>query len=155
NSGTSYDPTGPDVVLRYDAKAAGEVDFTFTKPASTRWHFYFTEGTCGLDQSKDYCDSDFSATAWTQTIRVKANTSYFLYVVDTSSGANPLGGAPEVTVTERATGPRPCPPGTNGVLGADYQTRWTGWTGTFTENYMGVDSDPNGWVYVGGTSSLM
>ena len=152
---TSYTPLGPDVALRYDATFDGEVTFSIAKPASTRWHLKIYEGNCN-DRSELRCESDFSLTSWTHTIPVQKGKSYFLVLVDTSSGTLPLSNPLEVEVIEPNAGgdDGPCPSGQGGVLSRDYDRVWSGWVGAFTENYMAVDPDPNGWVYVGGTTSL-
>jgi len=46
-----------------------------------------------------------------------------------------------------------CTPGTNGTVGTT-QTRVATSTGSLTEYYVAADADANGWVYVGGTSTL-
>lgn len=46
-----------------------------------------------------------------------------------------------------------CTPGVGGVVGTT-ETRITTATGSLSEYYVVADDDPNGWVYVGGTSSL-
>ena len=46
-----------------------------------------------------------------------------------------------------------CIPGTNGMVGTTV-TRITTGIGSFTENYVGVDDQPNGYVYLGGSSNL-
>jgi hypothetical protein len=47
----------------------------------------------------------------------------------------------------------PCTPGEGDMLGTTL-TQFPSGIGSFTEYYVGVDTDPNGWVYVGGTSAL-
>ena len=46
-----------------------------------------------------------------------------------------------------------CAPGTNGMVGTSVTTVATDLP-SVTERYLAVDTDPNGWVYVGGTTAL-
>ena len=48
----------------------------------------------------------------------------------------------------------PCTPGQNGMIGTTTSTIPTGISTSFTEYYMGVDDQPNGWVYIGGYIDL-
>ena len=48
----------------------------------------------------------------------------------------------------------PCTPGSNGMVGTTMTRIPLGAIGTFDEYYVAADQDPNGWVYVGGTTKL-
>ncbi len=259
--GASYAPDGGDVVLQYDSAINGAVEIVIDKPASNRWHAVVSDGTCGSISPELVCASEYTATALRFDFPVSAGSSYFIYLVDSTSGTEPLSNplvmqvsetncashTPGVTLSPRdggftssptptfqatfdwpinaATGsvtitgtlgtsltytlPAPevtlssdgrtltiapgisfpageqlsigwsglsdtlcgspvaaaswtvgvpaasCSPGTGGVVGTTATRVSTGLIGSFTsEYYVVADSDPNGWVYVGGTSSL-
>jgi len=258
--GSSYDPTGPDLVFSYTPSFSGTVELSIDKPASNRWHLLVGTGTCGDLSSPIACVSEFTAPTIGGTLAVTAGTTYYLYLVDSTSGTAPLsnpltvnlqeydcpnlapavtlspahGGsattlrpsfeirsnyrftqgvgtitltgnlgttrtltlpAPEVTYSADglsmfidgirfqpgeqvsitwsgltdavcgATIPPPaswnvlipvpaCAPGLDGTVGVNLTRSPFGLVGTLTEYYMAVDHDPNGWVYIGGTSTL-
>lgn len=93
---------GPDVVMHYTATVSGELDFSIAKPTSQRWHLLVNDDTCGVTTPELACVSDFTSAALAGTIGVTAGTTYYFYLVDTTSGAQPLSNPLGVTITETA-----------------------------------------------------
>ena len=88
--GSGYAVAGPDVVLSYTATADEIVALTINKPASTRWDAIISTGTCGTLTPELDCISDFTATTMGSTFSLTAGQTAYVYVIDTTSGTNPL-----------------------------------------------------------------
>ncbi|WP_373049175.1 MXAN_6577-like cysteine-rich protein [Vulgatibacter sp.] len=104
---------GPDIVLRYDATFSGEVGLTFTdKPTNTRWVAVVSDAACGTLTPQLACISDWAPSSMGGTFNATAGTSYFVHVVDTSSGTAPLSNPLQVLVDEFDCSLRPAPAAT-------------------------------------------
>jgi len=88
--GAGAAPVGPDVVLRFDSTITGEATFTLQKPANHRWHVVVGGSTCGTLTPQHACASESTGTSLTTRFPVSPGESYYLYVVDTATGAGPL-----------------------------------------------------------------
>jgi hypothetical protein len=90
--GSGSSPTGPDVVLSYTATSSGVgyLDVTMEKQPSTRHHIVVSSGACGSLTPQVACISDFTNPAMGATFQVTGGTTYWFYVVDSTSGTNPL-----------------------------------------------------------------
>jgi hypothetical protein len=263
--GSGYAAAGGDVVFEYASTFDGYIDLTLAKPASTRYHLVVGPAQCGQVSPEVVCVSDFTNTSMGFRLPVTQGSSSFIYLVDTTSGTNPLPDPLSVTVAETScatqppltfvssvpaagttvgdwlppvaltfSGPvrtnvgtitltgdmgstqtydlattnlvtfgtgdtvvninpaqpfrsgetvtvswtglvdplcgtlvapatpaltftiptAPCAPGVNGMVGGNITRIPTGLRTTFTEYYAEADTDPNGWIYVGGTTSL-
>lgn len=97
---SSYLPDGPDVVLMYSATFNGFVDFSMDKATSTRFSMSITDAMCGTVTPELACVSEFTAATMGFGLQVTANTDYFLYLVDTTSGTGVLPNPIVMTVTE-------------------------------------------------------
>ncbi len=104
----TYDAEGPDVVLQYTPTFSGFVDISIVKPANNRYTMVVSDGACGTT-SELACDSENTAPELFAMIPVTAGTDYFVYVVDTDSGATVLPNPLEVTVNETNCGTNPAP----------------------------------------------
>jgi cysteine-rich repeat protein len=101
--GSGFAPVGPDMVMKYTATLTGPLSIHVAKPANTRWHLLVSDAACGtLDEVA--CASNFTSTALTAEIAATAGTTYYVYVVDTASGPNPLDNPLDVTITEDVCG---------------------------------------------------
>ena len=97
---SSYVPDGPDLVMSYTASSAETVTFALTnRPSSTRWALVGNARPCGTIQSSDACSSEFGSTTMDVDVTLAAGETAYVYVVDTTSGSNPLSNPLEVTVT--------------------------------------------------------
>jgi cysteine-rich repeat protein len=95
---SSSSTTGPDVVFSYTAASSGVLSFDISKPTSTRWVATTSAGTCGSGVTQLSCVSDYSLSKMTTSINVTAGTTYYLYLADTTSGANPLSNPVSINV---------------------------------------------------------
>lgn len=96
---SSYVPDGPDIVMEYTAPTAQTVTLALTnRPSNTRWAMV-ANTTCGTIGSADACDSEFGSTQMELDVSLAAAETVYLYVVDTTSGSNPLADPLEVTVS--------------------------------------------------------
>ncbi len=93
---------GPDVVMHYTATVSGELAFSIAKPVNQRWDVVVSDAACGETTPSLACVSDFISSALAGTVVVTAGTTYTFYVVDTTSGAQPLSNPLTVTITETA-----------------------------------------------------
>ncbi len=125
--------TGPDVVFSYTPTASNFVTIELTPPPSTRWHMTVTDAPCGDLRSVTDCDSQFGNPMQLQ-FEASMGTTYYVYVRDTTSGANPLDNPISVTVTETIP-PAGCALGTNGIVAgtvtrvdSDIRTSFTEYT---------------------------
>jgi cysteine-rich repeat protein len=98
--GSGYAPTGPDLVMQYTAPFTGEIDFSIVKPTSTRWHLLVNDDTCGTISPELLCLSDFTNPELGGVLPIIAGTTYYFYIVDTTSGANPLSNPLQVDIIE-------------------------------------------------------
>ena len=97
---SSYVPDGPDLVMSYTASGAESVTFALTnRPTNTRWALVASTEPCGTILSTDECDSEFGSTTMEVSESLTAGQTVYVYVVDTTSGSNPLENPLEVTVT--------------------------------------------------------
>ncbi len=104
----SFTAEGPDVVLQYTPTFNGFADISIVKPANNRYTMVVSDATCGT-LTELACVSDNTAAELFAMIPVVANTDYFVYVVDTDSGATVLPNPLEVTVNETNCGINPAP----------------------------------------------
>lgn len=141
-------PTGPDLVMSYTATVTGQLQIDIDKPTSQRWHLVVADDACGDLTTPVSCASEFTAPTLSALVSVNAGTTYYFYLVDSTSGTAPLDNPLTVTVAEAAAS---CTPGTGGMVGTTVSTIPTTFP-TMTEYYLAVDGDPNGNIYVGGTS---
>ncbi|HEY5921772.1 MAG TPA: hypothetical protein VIV11_08880, partial [Kofleriaceae bacterium] len=81
---------GPDLVLSYTAPEDGFVDFTLHKPASMRQVVVVSSAACGTLTPELACLSDFTPTTLTAELPVEMGETYYFYIRDTTSGADPL-----------------------------------------------------------------
>lgn len=96
---TLYTIEGPDLVLRYTPTFTGFVDIAIAKPADNRFTMVISDAACGTPTELS-CVSEYTATTMSSVVDVTANTDYFVYVVDTSSGNAVLPNPLDITVTE-------------------------------------------------------
>jgi cysteine-rich repeat protein len=94
--------SGPDVVMHYTATVNGELAFSIGKPTSNRWHLLVNDATCGTLTPPLACVSDFTLPALTGAIPITAGTTYYFYLVDSTSGSATLSDPLTVTLTETA-----------------------------------------------------
>src|SRR5690606_31976810 len=146
----STDPTGPDIVMSYTATDNGILEYSITKPSSTRWSMVVSTGACGTLTPETHCFSDWSPTQLTNSFPVTAGTTYYFYLRDTTSGTLPLSNPLTVNINEFVP---PCVPGTGGIVGST-MSRVSTDLPSFTEYYMAADENPSGYVYIGGTLDL-
>lgn len=142
---------GPDVVLSYTATIDGFLTWTLQKPASTRWAVVVSDAACGTLTPEIECVSEFTPTSLTGSFAVTTGTTYYWYVVDTTSGAMPLSSPLLMEIMELVP---PCSPGVSGVVGTTLARVTTTAPTTLTEYYMAADSSPTGFIYFGGVSQL-
>jgi len=147
---TSFDVDGPDVVLSYTATANSEVSWTLTKPNNVRWVASVSDAACGMATPEISCDSQFGGTELSGSFLAAAGTTYYFYVADTDSSADPLDNPFTIDITETAA---PCFPGVGGVVGNTI-TRIPSGLSFLTEYYVAADDAPGGFLYFGGTSDL-
>lgn len=147
---SSTAPDGPDLVMSYTATVNGQVAYSVSKPGSQRWHMVVSDGACGTLTPELACISEFTATEMGGLLDVTAGTTYYFYLVDSTSGTDPLDNPVTVTINEVE---QTCFPGVGGMVGDTVTSFPSGFAST-TEYYMAADSDPNGFVYVGGTTVL-
>lgn len=84
-------PDGPDLVLTYTASATEIVDISFDKPSSTRWAASVSTAACGTTAPEISCVSEFTPlTLDLPSFTLSAGETAYIYVIDTSSGSNPL-----------------------------------------------------------------
>jgi len=102
SASTSYLPDGPDLVMSYTPTTSGLVTITITKPSNTRWHLLVEDEPCGTVDPANamVCASDFAATAWETSFLGTAGQTYYLYLVDSTSGTLPLSDPLQLVVTE-------------------------------------------------------
>ncbi|MEM9074209.1 MAG: MXAN_6577-like cysteine-rich protein, partial [Myxococcota bacterium] len=137
--------TGPDLVFRYTADEDGPIVFTLDKPAGDSHYLVLSEAVCGTVE-EDTCGTDPAGTSVEVDAVMTAGRSIFLYVRGATALPDPL----TITVSR---GELPCTPGEDGLLSGD--TTVVSATGLPTvPRYVAVDDDPDGFVYVGGTSQL-
>ena len=98
SASSSYLPTGPDLVFRYDATFNGQVEIDFKPPSGTRWHAVVADGSCGDLTSQVACLS--ASGSLSGAFQVAAGQTYYIYLVDSTSGANPLSNPLNIEVTE-------------------------------------------------------
>ncbi|MCB9647208.1 MAG: hypothetical protein H6730_11510 [Deltaproteobacteria bacterium] len=98
--GANYAASGGDVVFEYDADFNGFIDVTLAKPASTRYHMVVGPPMCGQVLPEVVCVSDFTNTTMGFQLAVTQGSTYFVYLVDSTSGTNPLPDPLDVTVVE-------------------------------------------------------
>ncbi len=91
---------GPDIVLTYTPTTSGNVEVTFNKPTNTRWSSVVSDAACGTLTPQLACISDFGPESMGGTFPGVAGTTYYIYVVDTTSGALPLSNPLEVIISD-------------------------------------------------------
>ncbi len=93
-STSSYSLTGPDLVLAYTAAFDGIVTYSMPKLKSTRQILLVSQAACGTLTPEDQVSCvgyDFySATSMGDTFAVTQGTTYYFYLVDTTSGTATL-----------------------------------------------------------------
>ena len=127
--GSGYTPTGPDLVFQYTPTFSGSVDVSIAKPANNRWHLLVGTGTCGDVTSPLACVSEYTAAAIGGSLNVTAGTTYFMYLVDTTSGSALLSNPLDITISENdcSVSPTvtvtPAPGGTAARLAPTFEVR--------------------------------
>ncbi|MEC7519308.1 MAG: MXAN_6577-like cysteine-rich protein [Myxococcota bacterium] len=100
---------GPDVVFSYTAAADEVVDISFDKPTSTRWAASVS-ASCGMPTPELACASEFSASTMDlSSFSLRTGETAYVYLVDTTSGSNPLDNPVTVNVTTTACSSVPSP----------------------------------------------
>jgi hypothetical protein len=94
--------------------------------------------------------TDFTFETMGGEFPMTAGTTYYFYLIDTNSGTAPISHPLQFDITEIIPA---CTPGEDGVLGG-MLTRVPTTLPTITENFVAVDDDPTGYVYIGGTGTL-
>jgi len=81
---------GPDVVLELTAASAGTYELVFEKPTSTRWVAIVSTGACGTATPELACISDWAPATMEGSFALDAGETAYVYLIDTSSGGDPL-----------------------------------------------------------------
>jgi hypothetical protein len=85
---SSFTLAGPDIVLSYTPTTKQLVELELSKPSNTRWVAIVSAAACGTLTPQLSCSSDFTATSFGDSFVADANTTYYVYVRDTTSGTN-------------------------------------------------------------------
>ena len=96
------DPDGPDVLLQYTATSVGTgfMDIVMDKPTSQRYHMVVSDVACGTMTPALGCYSDSASATMGGRLTVTGGTSYWFYVVDTTTGTGPLPNPFGITINE-------------------------------------------------------
>jgi len=81
---------GPDLVFSYTAAATEDVTFTIDKPTSTRWAAVVSLAACGNPSPSLACVSEYSDPTMGTTVTLLSGETAYLYLIDTTSGSDPL-----------------------------------------------------------------
>src|SRR5690606_27490089 len=95
-------PTGPDLVMSFTASVTGELQFSIDKPTSQRWHLVVSDGACGTLSPEIMCLSEYTLPEMAGIIPVTQGTTYWFYLVDSTSGTAPLNNPLTIDIVEAA-----------------------------------------------------